>query len=382
MRLRFLLAATALPALLTAPSHADTRQEAVATYSRIAYATYSDALAQAESLQKAVNALLAKPDAKTLAAAKAAWLAARTPYSQTEVFRFYEGPIDFEDHAAGKSGPEALLNSWPLNEAYIDYVKGNPKAGIINAGEPDITAETLAKKNQSDDEADVTTGYHAIEFLLWGQDVSASGPGARPFTDYLQGKPANDRRRDYLSAATALLVQNLRELAQAWAPGQENYARQFTADSNAALAKILTGMASLSGFEMASERMGTALDSGDQEDEQSCFSDNTHNDFIDNARGIKNVYTGQYSGVSGPGIYDALKEKDAALADALLSRINRTESLMAAIPHPLDREVLASPKGSKARAAMEAAVASLQEEAKLIRKAGEALGVEVNIVTK
>ena len=47
-------------------------------------------------------------------------------YSPTEVFRFYGGPIDDDN------GPEGLLNAWPLDEVFIDYVLGNPDAGIIN----------------------------------------------------------------------------------------------------------------------------------------------------------------------------------------------------------------------------------------------------------
>ena len=73
-------------------------------------------------------------------------------------------------------GPEGRLNSWLLDEAYIDYVKGNAQAGLINNFEFPLTEEALLAKNQEDDEADVSTGYHAIEFLLWGQDFYSQSP--------------------------------------------------------------------------------------------------------------------------------------------------------------------------------------------------------------
>ena len=101
--------------------------QAVATYSDIAYATYTDSLNTARNLDTAINALVANPTAQTLEAAKMAWLAAREPYLQTEVFRFYGGPIDNDT-----DGPEGLLNAWPMDEAYVDYVEGDPSAGIIN----------------------------------------------------------------------------------------------------------------------------------------------------------------------------------------------------------------------------------------------------------
>ena len=68
-----------------------------------------------------------------------------------------------------------------------------------------------------DIEANVATGYHAIEFLLWGQDLNGTGPGAgkRPATDYRRANCTGgncDRRAAYLKAATDLLVSDLEEM--------------------------------------------------------------------------------------------------------------------------------------------------------------------------
>ena len=365
--------------LLTTPlvAQATTQQEVVAHYATIVHANYADAYHDAVTLQRAIDALLAVPNADNMHKAKQAWLTSRDSYGQTEAFRFYEGPIDFVDDKKGIEGPEGRLNAWPLNEAYIDYVQGNATAGIVQNGDVAITKDSLTSRNQETDEADVSTGYHAIEFLLWGQDLSLESAGQRPVADY-NNIPENQRRREYLKAVTALLVDDMRFLKTSWEANQDNYAARFVKGEHS-LAHMMTALATLSGFELASERMATALDSGDQEDEHSCFSDNTHNDFIMNAKGISNVFLGEYGDIKGASIYALLKEKDATMADALKAHIMQTATLIDAIPFPIDREVLATPKDSAARAKMELAIASLQKQADLLRAAGKTLDIDVQI---
>ncbi len=206
--------------------------------------------------------------------------------------------------------------------------------------------------------------------MLWGQDLSLETAGQRPASDYAK-TPENERRRAYLLVVTDLLVDDLAFLKKEWAPEQDNFAKTFVQD-DAALPKIMTALATLSGFELASERMATALDSGDQEDEHSCFSDNTHNDFIQNAQGIKNVFF-------KTGLHAHLSAVAPELAKELEAQILTTEALVAALPHPIDREILSTPEGSEPRAKMEAAVSSLQTQADLFKKAGAALGIKVSI---
>lgn len=374
---------TASPAAAQSPAAAYDAAPQIRNYALLVYATYKDTLKDALALQSAVDAFLADPTETTLAKAKEAWLASRDSYGQTEAFRFYEGPIDFVNEAKGEEGPEGRLNSWPLNEAYIDYVEGNPKSGIINDGTTPVTRESLTEKNQQTDEADVATGYHAVEFLLWGQDLSKEGPGARPASDYAKGDAAKERRRTYLKSVTDLLVEDIHTLEDAWDDGTKHYAAGFIkADQKETLTKILSALATLSGFELASERMATSLDSGDQEDEHSCFSDNTHKDFIANAKGIANVYFGTYGSVKGPSFHDLVKAKDVKLAEKLEGQLKESEKLIGTLPHPIDREILSTPAGSPARKQMEAAVVSLQKQAELFKEAGKALGLEVQIMSE
>src|SRR5262245_31165668 len=150
---------------------------ALRNYAEIANAAYGDALASARALQAAELALVESPSAPRLLSARQAWLDARVWYAQTEVFRFYDGPID---------EVEMFINSWPVDENYIE-ARDAIKTGLIDdvAGHPELTRELLTASNEKDSETNISTGYHALEFLLWGRDTNADGPGNRAFSDFV-----------------------------------------------------------------------------------------------------------------------------------------------------------------------------------------------------
>ncbi|MCE8432279.1 imelysin family protein, partial [Rhodovulum sulfidophilum] len=324
----------------------------LSTYADIAAATYGDALTGAERLQKAVDALVAEPSPQALDAARRAWLAARVPYQQSEAFRFGNPIVD---------DWEGKVNAWPLDEGLIDYVDAgyggatdeNPLAAInviaspsfeiagetVDASEitPELLAETLHEADGI--EANVATGYHAIEFLLWGQDLNGTdaGAGQRSWTDYAKGEACTndncDRRGAYLKAATDLLVSDLGWMVAQWQEGGE--AREAVmADSAAGLSAILTGMGSLSYGEQAGERMRLGLMLNDPEEEHDCFSDNTHNSHYYDGLGIRNVYLGSYTRidgteVSGPSVSDLVAAKDADLDAEMKMKLDTTMAALA-----------------------------------------------------
>ncbi len=348
------------------------------TYAQLAFLSYQDSANTVGQLEEAVENLADNASDDALNAAKKAWIASRIPYGQTEAFRFADGPIDGTNDK-GEEGPEGRINAWPLNEAYIDYVKDNPKAGIIQDEAINLTEDVLVSKNQSDDEADVTTGYHAIEFLLWGQDFNAAGPGQRSATDYVKGNKINERRGQYLELTTELLAKDLSSIVEAWAPEAKNYRSKFLGlSTDEVLTHALTSLATLSGFELSSERIATALDSGDQEDEHSCFSDNTHVDFVMNAKGIDNIYYGRYGSYQGTGLDKIAAEVDADLAKKIDAQLTKTRSIVEAIKPPID-QILAGPKEAPARVQLEELVKSLQAQAELFKELGTKLGLTVVI---
>lgn len=306
----------------------------VAHYADMVFAVYSDAESTAKTLQTAIDTFLANPNDETLKAARTAWIAARVPYLQSEVFRFGNTIID---------DWEGQVNAWPLDEGLIDYVDksyehalGNPGANAniianneIQVGEDkvdvkEITPEKLASLNElGGSEANVATGYHAIEFLLWGQDLNGTGPGAgnRPASDYMTGDGAtgghNERRRTYLRAVTQLLVSDLQEMVDNWKPNvEDNYRATLESEPGTdGLRKMLFGMGSLSLGELAGERMKVSLEANSPEDEQDCFSDNTHYSHFYDAKGIRNVYLGEYTRVDGTKLTGASLSSLVAKAD-------------------------------------------------------------------
>ncbi|GLQ08414.1 peptidase [Devosia yakushimensis] len=337
------LALTLSVAPVAAYAQAPDEADVLANYADIALAGYEDALTTAKALDAAVDALIADPSEATLLAAREAWKASRLPYQQTEAFRFGNPIVDEW---------EGRVNAWPLDEGLIDYVDAgygmesdsnalyvanviaNPKLTIdgVEVDATEITPALLQDSLQeaAGIEANVATGYHAVEFLLWGQDLNGTGPGAgnRPFTDYSTAEHA-DRRAAYLKAATTLLVSDLEEMVGNWTA--DGAARAALPDLG--ISAILTGMGSLSFGELAGERMKLGLLLHDPEEEHDCFSDNTHISHLYDAIGIRNVYSGSYtridgSVVEGPAISDLIAAKDGALDTEIAGLIDDTVAKM------------------------------------------------------
>lgn len=355
------------------PSSSD-RAAVASTYANIVYASYVDAYDAAVELDAAIDAFVAEPTDSTLRVAKDAWRAARESYGQTEAYRFAGGPIDAAD------GPEGLLNAWPLDEAYVDYVEGDSDTGIINRAVeyPVIDANLLVSLNERGGEENIAAGYHAIEFLLWGQDLSDDGAGNRPVSDYTTAANA-DRRAQYLTVASDLLAEHLSELVEAWNPENEgNYRTTFLAlDADRALRNMLTGIGTLASSELAVERMFVALNNEDQEDEQSCFSDNTHRDIITNAQGIANVWRGRYVRpdgrvVEGPALADLVMNADPEVAARVDADMADALVAVEAISVPFDRAIIED------QDTVIAAVDALQRLGESFAEAAKALDLSIN----
>jgi putative iron-regulated protein len=351
-------------------------QPVVNHYAVIAEAKYRDSLNSAKTMQTAINAFLDVPTPDTLTSARQAWLAAREPYGQTEAFRFYGGPIDNDE-----DGPEGQINAWPLDEAYIDYTVDSPTSGIIQDASIPISKDKLAELNEDGGEENISTGYHAIEFLLWGQDLSATGPGNRPHTDYVTDGSSStalnpERRAQYLRVVTELLIDDLNHVHEQWLDQPGTYRADFTSgDPRAAIQRILVGMGSLSGAELAGERMTVAMQNRDQEDEHSCFSDNTHRDIILNALAIENLYLGRYGTIQGPGLDQLVELVDPALNAKLKSQLAASVAAAKLIPVPFDQAIL----NDEGRAKVQTAIDALRAQTRTIVEVADALGLTINL---
>jgi putative iron-regulated protein len=357
MRIPFataMAAAVCSVSTLAAAEQAPDVSAVIKNYADIAQAGYTDSLTEAKKLKTAVDTLIKEPTDANLKAARQAWIAARVPYMQTEAFRFGNKIVD---------DWEGRVNSWPLDEGLIDYVSAEygsespendlyvanviANTSIKIAGElvdtSKITKELLADKLQEAGgvESNVATGYHAIEFLLWGQDLNGTGPGAgnRPATDYDKKNCTGghcDRRAQYLQTATDLLVDDLGWMADQWGPEGAARKAAMADGGQAGLVALFKGLGSLSYGEMAGERMKLGLLIHDPEEEHDCFSDNTHNSHYYDAKGMQNVYLGAYkrvdgSLVKGPSASDLVRAKSPEADERTRAAIDETMKRMTAI---------------------------------------------------
>ncbi len=386
--------------LITFSSKVYSDVNVVNNYVNIAYAKYNDSLNTAKDLLVSINLFLEKPNEKTHADAKATWLKSRVPYQQTEVYRFGNEIVD---------NWEGKVNSWPLDEGMIDYVdatyiSGENDYAVLNIianpilkidgniiDSTIITKELLTNSlhELSGNEANVATGYHAIEFLLWGQDLNGSGPGAgkRSFNDYSLTNCKNnncDRRRMYLKVVTELLVYDLEEIVEAWGPNGEARKKIENEQLSNAIKIIITGMGSLSYGELAGERMKLGLMLHDPEEEHDCFSDNTHNSHYYNALGIQNTYLGRYitsdgSKVSGSSLSSLVADKDKELDKRMKSALKNTMTKMAIINNMAENgqsyDQLISEGNIKGNKIIQEAINSLINQTKYIEEVAIALNL-------
>ncbi|EAR09030.1 imelysin family protein [Reinekea blandensis] len=396
--MKHLIAVTLLAAGV---AHAEiTSQDVVEGYTDIAYTNYADALQTAEALQSTIENLVDHPSAEALAAAKAAWLEARPSYQQSEVFRFGNAVVD---------DWEGQLNAWPLDEGLIDYVDdrayefelgndggtanlvANKRVGDLKVSR--LKPETLASLNEfGGSEANVATGYHAIEFLLWGQDLNGhqAGAGERPWTDYAKGNDCTNenckRRGQYLEAAAELLVEDLEYMVAQWAPDGDYRQQLLQEDEQTVLNKMLFGMGSLALGELAGERIKVALTANSTEDEHDCFSDNTHNSHYYNAKGVANLYFGSYTNADGEttrvvGLRDLLLVNGHAdlIADADRAFAATQQSMAAMVTRAENGEAfdqMIAPGNTSGAALLNDAINRLVEETAAIESMALALGIE------
>ena len=392
--MKVLVAVTGLLFLSTLAFAAPSKRDVVSHYAVLAHAVYEDSLIAAKELQRAVHRLVAEPTEKNLAAARKAWTASRVPYQQSEVYRFGNAIVD---------DWEGKVNAWPLDEGLIDYVAAsyggvseeNPanRANVIAnpafkfSGKM-IDARRIDKKlleslhELGGVEANVATGYHAVEFLLWGQDLNGTGPGAgrRPATDFAAANCSwgnCDRRAAYLKAAADLIVDDLAWMVAQWVPGGKAREGLVQGDPDQGLTAIVTGMGSLSYGELAGERMKLGLLLHDPEEEHDCFSDNTHYSHYYDALGIRNIYLGQYkridgSSVKGPGLHALVAAAAPAVDKELRGQLEATMAAMGALVKAAEGgeayDQMIGEANAKGNARVQAAIDALTAQTRGIEK--------------
>ncbi|MEY2979966.1 MAG: imelysin family protein [Planctomycetota bacterium] len=347
-------------------------RDVVRGYADSILTSYRECVQSTERLRAAVRRLVGDPTDRNLTAARECWVSARDIYGTTEVFRFQDGPIDNR-----KDGVETWLNAWPIDESYIDRVEGGPAAGgIIQDLErfPNLNPTALTFANERGGETNVSVGWHAVEFLLWGQDLFADGPGRRDATafDPLRDRDAT-RRGEYLTIATGLLVEHLGRLVRAWSEDGPYRTEMLAAPPRATVRRMLQGMVVLSGFEMAGERLAVAYETQDQEEEHSCFSDTTHRDFIANQVGIRRIWFGEGGRV---GLRALAMRDHPETSKAVDAAIEAALEAARSIPAPFDQAVLGD-DDAPGRRAVWTLIQTLEMQAELLAALGLDFGMTI-----
>lgn len=228
------------------------------TGSEILVAAYSDishAIDQAQQLDQSLANLLAAPSTSTLAAAQQAWRQAYDAYLGTLIYANLpiQDPKEWHNKGIHYERTLSLLDSWPIEGGYIDYVPGYPFSGIVNDLTLALDEDTLMEQHGFSDPSYASLGFHALEFMLWGDD------GQRSHDDFIarqntapilmpsEGRPTDEderpeentgpviepevqnhmRRRQYLQLLSDQLQNQLRRLQRRWHPSNGHYAQQI-----------------------------------------------------------------------------------------------------------------------------------------------------------
>ncbi|HID80976.1 MAG TPA: iron-regulated protein A precursor [Chromatiales bacterium] len=280
--------------------------------------TYTDLDTAAAALLAAVQALQAggatEPEMDT---AQAAWIAARVPWESSEGFLF--GPVD-------SLGIDPAIDSWPLNTAdLVAFMASNPDQTAIEAASDDVR------------------GFHAIEWLLFGDGVADNEKTAAELTPGEMG---------YLIALAQAFKAQTGLLASSWTTdfnGAGPYATilktpgagQTFASQGAVMEELIAAMSGIAD-EVANakiaEPLGTAAP-GDTSKVESQYSWNSLTDFHNNIQSIMNVYTGKQgydwqtdtisSGLNG--VYAFVEKHDPALALRVLTEITDAQKAIALV---------------------------------------------------
>ncbi|MGE0144840.1 MAG: imelysin family protein [Planctomycetota bacterium] len=361
-----LIFATTCRSVAQEPTHTRRVVAAHVEHCRRAYAECAD---RAGKLVASVEALIAEPSRATLDGARAAWTAARASYGRTEALRFRGDPLD---------EVEPLLNAWPIDETFVDN-RAVDRPGIIqdSATYRSLSIELLEHANERGGEANISVGWHAVEFLLWGRDDNPNGPGSRsPESFRIGADPDAERRSQYLRITATALRDHLVRLAREWEPDRSNVRRRYETDPKDALRRMLTGTLILTAFELSGERLAVAYETKDQEQEHSCFSDTTTADLIANQLGIQEVLGVRDGKAGADSVIGLLESIDPQSAKFLLQSCRRTEECLRAIPHPFDQAFLGD-DDTPGRIAIRDALAALDDQTDALAIAGKLFGFDL-----
>jgi putative iron-regulated protein len=255
-----------------------------------------------EKFQSSIATLTDQTNIENLNLSKQAWLNAHSAYELTTLHRYYATQLIGEQNSLALMQLQYQINHWPIVPGYIDYVDGYPDSGIVHDINVNLDADSLREQHGSFDVSEVTLGFHAIEFLLWGYDADFV---ARPATDFdavLELTPkeiesgytleqlSNNRRRLFLTIVADTLVKDFLALQSLWLDEEPSISQRIESISGTELIVILAdSMSAMLTQELLLRSLYPMLNGDFVESVQSPYSRSTQNAVSSQLSGLERL---------------------------------------------------------------------------------------------
>lgn len=231
----------------------------------VAYTSLSDASQTAQTLDSQLASFMYHPNPMSQAEIQQAWRLAYNSFLHSLIFSYLpiQDPPEWQSQRIGYRHLLGQLDSWPIEGGYIDYIQGYPFSGIVNDLTLEIDEDSIRSQHGFTDPTNASLGYHALEFMLWGnsgkrsahdffpQENTAPIPvndaeiTAEPLADsssnLLDGSSSDNaliqvevpeiklqnhnRRRQYTQLLIELLQKDLHRIQRRWEPSSGYYAQ-------------------------------------------------------------------------------------------------------------------------------------------------------------
>ena len=284
------------------PELSASAKEIALEYVRQIDTDFKQAGIEIKKFQSSIATLTDQTNIENLNLSKQAWLNAHSAYELTTLHRYYATQLMGEQDSLVLMQLQYQINHWPIVPGYIDYVDGYPDSGIVHDINVNLDADSLREQHGSFDVSEVTLGFHAIEFLLWGYDADSV---ARPATDFdavLELTPkeiesgytleqlSNNRRRLFLSVVVDTLVKDFLALQSLWLAEEPSISQRIESISGTELIVILAdSMSAMLTQELLQRSLYPMLNGDFVESVQSPYSRSTQNAVSSQLSGLERL---------------------------------------------------------------------------------------------